>query len=169
SNKLFFISNINRNYAPPTFNDLYWPTFGNPDLIPETSVKFDVGVHYVTSFVSLKTSYFNSFVEDGIIWWVDSTGAYRPSNVNQISTDGITIEALHSSIINDLSLDFSIGYTHLKSTYDSRDGSDAVVGNTVVYTPSNKINASLNVDYKSSGLLVDYQYTDKRFTYDSNT
>ena len=167
--KIYFIANLNKNYAPPTFNDLYWPMFGNPDLVPETSVKFDVGVNLNTSIADFRLTYFNSTVEDGIIWWVDDTGSYRPSNVNRISSEGITAEVHHSSQIDQLSLELSAGYTYLNSTYSSRDGSDLVSGNTVVYTPNNKFNTSLNLEYLSSGARIDYQFIDKRYTYDSNT
>ncbi|HAC15628.1 MAG TPA: hypothetical protein DCE78_06750 [Bacteroidetes bacterium] len=167
--KMYFIANLNKNYAPPTFNDLYWPMFGNPDLVPESSVKFDVGTKYLSSFADFRLSYFNTKVEDGIIWWVDESGSYRPSNVNRIMSDGITAEVKHSSHFDQLLIEIGAGYTYLNSTYSSRDGSDLVSGNTVVYTPANKFNASFELDYLKSGMRIDYQFIDKRFTYDSNS
>ena len=167
--KIYFITNVNKNYAPPTFNDLYWPMFGNPDLVPETSIKYDLGAKFITPIADFRLTYFNSTVEDGIIWWVNDSGNYSPSNVNRISSNGITSEVTHSKQFDLLKIQISAGYTYLNSTYSSREGSDMVTGNKVVYTPGNKLNTTLEMDYLKSGIRFDYQYIDKRFTYDNNS
>ena len=38
------IANFNSGYKAPTFNSLYFPNFGNPDLKPEESTTFEVGL-----------------------------------------------------------------------------------------------------------------------------
>ena len=42
TSNLFFSGRYNRGYTLPSFNDLYWPRGGNPDLKPEVSNEFDL-------------------------------------------------------------------------------------------------------------------------------
>ncbi len=39
-----FVANFSSGYKAPTFNFLYFPNFGNPDLKPEESTTFEVGL-----------------------------------------------------------------------------------------------------------------------------
>ena len=55
-------------FRAPTFNDLFFPDFGNPDLLPERSQSWDVGVdqNLWQNRVRLKLSYFVTNLSDAI-------------------------------------------------------------------------------------------------------
>jgi len=56
-------------FRAPTFNDLFFPDFGNPDLKPERSQSWDVGVDQDLwdKRVRLKATYFQTNFSDAII------------------------------------------------------------------------------------------------------
>lgn len=84
-------------FRAPTINDLYWPvsawSYGNPDLQPETSKSYDVGVEQplLGKFATLDVTYFESRVEDLIQWAETAPGSwvYTPQNVANAQIDGI--------------------------------------------------------------------------------
>jgi vitamin B12 transporter len=56
-------------FRAPTFNDLFFPDFGNPDLLPERSQSWDVGVdqNLWQNRIRLKLSYFATNFSDAIV------------------------------------------------------------------------------------------------------
>jgi vitamin B12 transporter len=56
-------------FRAPTFNDLFFPDFGNPDLLPERSRSWDVGVdqNLWQNRIRLKLSYFATNFSDAIV------------------------------------------------------------------------------------------------------
>jgi vitamin B12 transporter len=56
-------------FRAPTFNDLFFPDFGNPDLLPERSQSWDVGVdqNLWQKRIRLKLSYFATNFSDAIV------------------------------------------------------------------------------------------------------
>jgi vitamin B12 transporter len=56
-------------FRAPTFNDLFYPEFGNPDLLPERSQSWDVGVdqNLWQNRIRLKLSYFVTSFSDAIV------------------------------------------------------------------------------------------------------
>ena len=168
-NQLYAIGNINRNFSPPTFNDLYWPFFGNPDLTPEISVKWDMGIRFISNSVEISAIYFNSKIENGIIWWADDMGNYKPSNVNAIETKGISTVLDYSTRWGGTEIDFSLGWTILNGKYNDRNGDDSVAGNSLVYSPRNKLNSSVSTRHEIWGIALYHEFTDKRYASDVNT
>ena len=84
-----------KSYHNPTLNALFWKTdvfaTGNPDLKPERSVDFDLGLE--TEFplggkASLGLTYFSSQVKDIIVWQRRFDGKFMPVNVSRASLSG---------------------------------------------------------------------------------
>ena len=85
--------NINRNFAPPTFNDLYWPELGNPDLIPETSHRLNLGSDIVLNDHRLSVELFANRTENGIQWLPSRPdGQFRPDNIREVTSIGSTVD-----------------------------------------------------------------------------
>jgi vitamin B12 transporter len=55
-------------FHAPTFNDLYYPFFGNPDLKAERSHSFDAGVDWHASSQNFSATYFENRVADLIVF-----------------------------------------------------------------------------------------------------
>lgn len=167
--KLFALANINRNYAPPTFNDLYWPGFGNPDLEPETAIKYDFGLRYQLDRSKFSVSYFDSSIDNGILWWPDASGNFSPNNVNEINSRGISAELDASFKLEDVSTSIMGSFTWLNAEYDMREEDGSLQGNRVVYSPEYRAGSELRLDYRSLGLSLLYDFTSSRPVNDSNS
>jgi len=72
-------------FRAPTFNDLYYPDFSNPDLKPETSKSYELQWRSQLSDSSrLETSIYRTDLEDAIIFGSNS----RPENVASARING---------------------------------------------------------------------------------
>ncbi|WP_166363165.1 TonB-dependent receptor domain-containing protein [Pseudomonas akapageensis] len=72
-------------FRAPTFNDLYYPGFSNPNLKPETSKSYELQWRSQLSETSrLETSLYRTNLEDAIIFGSNS----RPENVASARIDG---------------------------------------------------------------------------------
>ncbi|HDZ45632.1 hypothetical protein LCGC14_0097470 [marine sediment metagenome] len=75
-------------FKAPSFNDLYWPNSGNPDLNPESSETVEVGVRgqYNQWFWDLAA--FQNDYDDLIAWAPTPSGLFAPQNVNNARIRG---------------------------------------------------------------------------------
>lgn len=169
SEKLFVLVNLNRNYAPPTFNDLYWPGFGNPDLEPETAVKYDFGLRYRLNSSHISFSYFDSTIDNGILWWPDATGNFTPNNVNEINSSGISTELDTNFRLGGLITALKGSFTWLNAEYDMRGQDGSIQGNRVVYSPEFRAGSEIRFEYNKAGLSVYHDYTSSRPVNDANS
>ncbi|HEY6239239.1 MAG TPA: TonB-dependent receptor [Burkholderiales bacterium] len=77
-------------FKAPTFNDLYFPGFSNPDLRPERSRSKEAGVNYQFGNNRFSATYFDNLITDLIVFVVSdpNTFAGMPQNVNQARIRG---------------------------------------------------------------------------------
>jgi len=169
SDKFFALANINKNYAPPTFNDLYWPGFGNPNLEPETALKYDLGFRYRFNNGSLSMSYFDSVIDNGILWWPDASGNFSPNNVNEIKSRGLSTELRTNFKFGEVSTSLMGSLTWLNAEYDMRGQDGSIKGNRVVYSPEYRAGNEIQFDYKTVGFSLYHDYTSSRPVNDSNS
>ena len=80
-------------FKAPTFNELYFPGFGNPDLDPETAVSYEAGVEGTPQWGRWALRLFRNEVDDLIVTEMDpATGLFAPANVDEAQIDGIEVE-----------------------------------------------------------------------------
>jgi vitamin B12 transporter len=120
-------------FRAPSINDLFFPNFGNPNVTPEKSQSFDVGVDQWLFSKSLKLSggYFWNRYRDLIVTTFDpvvcapfSTFDFCPINVGSASAKGWEFAAAYTYQPNRFllkSLDIQGQYTNTM-TRDLRDG-----------------------------------------------
>lgn len=82
----FLFSTASRSFAPPSFNDLYWPGQGNPDLQPQSAIKLETGYRFTKTWNSFSLSH-DSYVlvantYNGI-QWAPENGIWKPLNIQQ--------------------------------------------------------------------------------------
>lgn len=78
-------------FKAPTFNDMYWPGAGNPDLKPETSENREASIHYETSTQHTSLTYYHNDIRNLIEWAPNSSGFWMPSNVARATLSGVTL------------------------------------------------------------------------------
>ncbi|USD65409.1 TonB-dependent receptor [Vibrio sp. SCSIO 43136] len=93
-------ANAGTAFKAPTFNNLYWPDTGNPNLKPEESFSYEVGVEgYQGSFDWSVVAYHNQ-IENMIIGWPSK-------NIGKADIKGIELAAQFATgaFSHDVSLD----------------------------------------------------------------
>ncbi|AMC36649.1 TonB-dependent receptor domain-containing protein [Janthinobacterium sp. B9-8] len=80
-------------FKAPTFNDLYWPNSGNPNLLPEESINKEMFVRFNGKELSSSLTVYKNRVSNLIQWAPTPSGAWIPSNVAQAEMQGVTLAA----------------------------------------------------------------------------
>lgn len=104
--------NIGTGFKAPSFNDLYYPadafSYGNPDLLPETSQSIELLINTHVLGVDAQLSLYNTDIEDLIVWDPDQDFRYTPNNVAQAEISGI--ELTLSADLLSFSHEVQLGY-----------------------------------------------------------
>ncbi len=87
-------------FRPPTLNDLYWPTGGNPDLRPEEAWEARGGFDWESSDApALYGNLFYRETSDLISWQPDATGLWwTPQNVDSQTVMGGDVEVVFGPV-----------------------------------------------------------------------
>ncbi|QCF27067.1 TonB-dependent receptor [Hydrocarboniclastica marina] len=80
-------------YRAPTFNDLYYPTGGNPDLNAESSETLEVGARGQYQAFFWDFAVFRTEVDDLIDWAPTPSGLYSPQNIARARIQGAELAA----------------------------------------------------------------------------
>ncbi|HCJ67333.1 MAG TPA: hypothetical protein DHV62_08450 [Elusimicrobia bacterium] len=172
-------TNIGRGYRAPTFEDLFspysswpaWPPFpggdtqGNPEVKPETSWSYDLGIEKNwNSKISSQFILFRQKIENLIEWSNISTDPdwekWRPSNVAQAYNQGVEMTFVHQ-IKENLSYDFN--YTYLESRGKKITEQDYKI---LMYRPEHTVNCKISyltpwkTNFILSGKYVGKQFDD---------
>lgn len=79
-------------FKAPTFNDLYYPGSGNPDLKAESSRNLEAALRFDGTRQHFSAVAFDNQVDDLIAWAPIAPGSWewRPDNINEASLRGVT-------------------------------------------------------------------------------
>ena len=108
-------------FKAPSFNDLYYPLFSNPNLLPETARNTEVGAYWTAAAGAVRwearaLGYYNQ-VDDLIVFQCDAEFNCRPNNVDRATLKGVT-----------LGLDFAWRDTRVKASLDLQDPENDATG-----------------------------------------
>jgi vitamin B12 transporter len=78
-------------FKAPTFNDLYFPDFSNPDLLPEKSRNVEAGLYYSDSSQQARIVIYRNRVDDLIVFVCDENFVCAPQNVARATLEGVTL------------------------------------------------------------------------------
>jgi vitamin B12 transporter len=81
-------------FKAPTFNDLYFPGFSNPDLQPETARNFEAALRFANHDVSAGLVAYHNRVRNLIVFECDAQFNCAPQNVANATLEGVTLEFL---------------------------------------------------------------------------
>ena len=102
-------------FRAPTFNDLYFPGYGNPNVRPEQSRNIEAGLHYSDSAHLLGITYFDNRIKDLInaVEVDPATFTYQAQNVGKARIDGL--EFSYAGQLGDTSITTAVT---LQNPYD---------------------------------------------------
>lgn len=87
------LANFGNAFKAPTFNQLYFPSLGNPNLKPEESKSYEVGLVGNHHWGEWEVRAYHTDVDNLINWVPDATGNnWRPQNVDKAQIEGIEAE-----------------------------------------------------------------------------
>ena len=129
-------SSYGTGFRAPTFNDLYYPESGNPDLKPERSRSYELGLNWrMSSGTSLDMAFYDTRLRQGISWREDEqTHLWLPVNVDRAHITGF--EATLSHRFNER--------WGVKGMVDIKRPIDADTGNDLPYRERFKAAAEVN-------------------------
>ena len=80
-------------FKTPSFNELFFPNFGNPNLDPETSESVELGIEGVVMDMAWSFRAYRTDIDALIITVLDpATGNFFPDNVDKARIDGVELE-----------------------------------------------------------------------------
>jgi len=160
-------ANYAKGFRAPTFNDLYYPNSGNPDLKPETSDNYEAFIEYKTELQSTRLTGYHNKVDDLIsfvsIFDIDGNYAGGSSeNVDKAKIKGLT---LTSDWVFDSYL-FGGSYDYQQAKDDSGKSND---GKFLAIRPEHKGLVYIGYRLPSLDIRTEYQYVDNYYSSIDNT
>lgn len=141
-------ANYGTGFKAPTINDLFFPNFGNPDLKPETSQGYELGLEQqlLDKKLQARAAYFSTRFEDLIVS-VTSGGVSQAQNVQKATAQGVEFE-LNLAPLSWLRLDSN--YTYMETEDEStgkalprRARNKASIGTTFLPLPDLSLGANV--------------------------
>ena len=169
-------ASVSRNYRFPTLNDMYFLPGGNPNLKKESGWTYDAGLSFAVGRENLYTlsgsaTWFDSYINDWIIWLPTTKGFFSPRNIKDVHAYGVELKANASFCLAKnwtLTLDGSFSWTPSINNGDPLSPADQSVGKQLPYVPEYSANVTGKISYKTFSFLYKWCYYSERYTMSSN-
>ena len=169
-------ASVSRNYRFPTLNDLYFLPGGNPDLKNEHGFSYDAGVSFDVGKKGVyklggSASWFDSYIDDWIIWLPTTKGFFSPRNVKKVHAYGVEVKAnLAVQPAKDWLIDLNGSYSWTPSINEGEKMSpaDQSVGKQLPYVPEHSASLTGRLSWRTWAFLYKWAYYSERFTMSSN-
>ncbi|MFW6342903.1 MAG: TonB-dependent receptor domain-containing protein [Halothiobacillaceae bacterium] len=100
-------------FRAPSFLDLYYPGFANPDLAPETARTAEAGLRWTRDRAYADLAAFETRVDDLIVY---SFASSRPENINRARMRGLELETGYANDLWQLALSATLLRTEDRDT-----------------------------------------------------
>ncbi len=144
----------------PSFNDLYYPNSGNPDLNPETSTIYTLGFQYKKKGFDFILNTQSLNIKDRILWIPVTWYQYKPVNIAETIT--LNINPQLSLYWDNIILKFGYSYTEGTESYVSSTDVDSImfvgIERSLSFFPQHKVNIYFNYQFKKSQLTFTGNY-----------
>ena len=159
---------IGQSFRSPSFNDLYFRGFSNPDLKPERSTSFDAGVS--TSFTllgehSIEYTYFHQDIENRILF---DLSTFLPMNIGEVLSEGSEVN--YTGRFVNGTVDAAVQYSFTDARKRNVDfAGDPSFDRQLVYTPTDVLNARIGFGGKPLRVNVMHSLVGARYLTADNT
>lgn len=178
SGGLTFSASGSRNYKMPSLNDLYFMPGGNPDLKSEQGYSYDLGLKAAGTPVKnlpLKLeggiNWFDSYINDWIIWLPTPKGYFSPRNVKKVHAYGVEVVAKIAYRPHPdwrLEINGTYAYTPSVNAGSEYSEGDRSIGKQLPYIPRNTATVTGRLRWRSWQLIYNWIHYSQRFTMTSN-
>lgn len=149
-NQLRLTTNIGTGFKVPTFNDLYYPDFSNPNLEPEESTNYEVALEGEHSFLSWRLAGFYNDIDNRIVY--SSTN----SNYQNINED-LTIKGI------EWVGRFDTGPLHHQVSLQYLDPEDKATGEDAIRIARQSYKWQVGYQGENWQANMSYEYQGKRY------
>ena len=171
-------SSVSRNHKFPALNDLYFLPGGNPDLKNESGWTYDAGASFDIGWnrpfpVSAggSVTWFDSRIDDWIIWLPTTKGFFSPRNVKRVHAYGIegrlnvAFEPIRDWVFD---VNGSYSWTPSINVGEKMSPADRSVGKQLPYVPRHSASLTGRLTWRSWSFLYKWAYYSERYTMSSN-
>ncbi len=146
---------VGNAFKAPTFNDLFYPGYSNPNLLPERSVNREAGLHYASDGQRVDMVYFDNRIHDLIEF---NALTYIPYNVGLAQIKG-----------QELMYAGDFGQTHLNANATFQNPLDETTGLQLVRRARYFGNFGVSRDFDALNLGAQIRYSGARQDVNFNT
>ena len=169
-------ASVSRNFRFPTLNDLYFLPGGNPDLRKENGWTYDAGITFAVGregrySLSGGATWFDSHVDDWIIWLPTTKGFFSPRNLKKVHAYGVELRAdLSVAFAGNWRLDLggTLSWTPSINEGEPMSPADKSVGKQLPYVPELSSSVTGRLSWRTWSLLYKWCYYSERYTMSSN-
>lgn len=171
-------ASVSRNHKFPSLNDLYFMPGGNPDLRNESGWTYDAGASCNFGFnaafplsVGASATWFDSRINDWIIWLPTTKGFFSPRNVKNVHAYGIEAKInteaspFHGWLLN---LNASYSWTPSVNRGEPLSEGDRSVGAQLPYIPRNSASITGRLSWRGWAFQYKWVWYSRRFTMTSS-
>lgn len=166
-NKQFkLIGNASKTYRIPTFNDLYWPNLGNPQLLPESGYSTELSINCQNKTAGFLLTGYHKNINNWIIWTPDNLGQFRPDNIAKVWSRGIELnwQLKYAILKNHTILLNGLHDYNLATNQQAKHTNDNSLHKQLIYSPRLKHRFNITYLYKTFTFNINHTYTGVTFT-----
>lgn len=162
------------SFRMPSFNDLYYTDFGNPQLLPETTQQLSAGIDYThhlskdTSLAVRCDAYYNRVHNKIVAYPKGQQFRWTMLNLGRVAIRGIDASlSFQTRPTRSTSLELRSQYTYQKAI-DVTNPENSYYKHQIPYIPLHSGSVNLALGYKQWLLAYNMQYTGARFSASEN-
>lgn len=170
-------ASISRNHRFPTLNDLYFLPGGNPNLRREHGFTYDAGLSCLFGgssapyTISGSANWFESYIDDWIIWLPTTKGFFSPRNVKKVHAYGVELQtSIQWQFPHGWHLDLNGTYAWTPSINigEKMTAADKSIGKQLPYVPEHSATFTGRLAWRGWAFLYKWAYYSQRYTMSSN-
>lgn len=188
---LILKGNIARNYKVPSLNSLYWQPGGNPGLLPEEGLSYELGIAYQavlgggiggpgsrsqgergsgTHLLTTGLTAYRSDIDNWIIWIPSYRGYWEPKNIRRVLARGLEFTVRLHGNLGPVAYKTAGTYACTRSTSygDPLVWGDASYGKQLPYVPVHSGNVMIHLSWRGIFLTWQHNSYSERYTTSSN-
>lgn len=152
SNNIKVLFSHGTGFKAPTFNDLYYPGSGNPELDAEYSTANELSARYYNESISAEVSVYQSEVKNLIRWVADENYNYQPENVDTVNIEGV-----------ELNVNFRGDYADQKVSLGYNEALDDANDEQLIRRPQEHFSYVVSTQLDALSLYAEYVYKGKSY------
>lgn len=161
-------ASFGRSFRSPSFNDLYYVGFSNPNLRPEYSTGADVGVvseiRHPGSTHRFGLTYFDIRTRDRILF---DLSTFLPMNIGKVVSTGI--EGMYAGEFLNGLVTVELNYSLVDAVKRNRtSGTDPSFGKQLVFIPQHSLHGRASLFLDAVSLSIGHTAAGKRFITDDH-